>query len=321
MALDTRPVKLYPTRIRLGTTSLLTLHRCEREYQRDELLQGGEGLRSNPVLVFGHAWGEGIMEYLQYGDLDRAVYHTWKSYWPQLESDIRLEEMAFYGLRAAKGKLDAILRDYEVAEFEGKPARELGFHLDINERYYFTSMMDGVLRHRRDSHLVLLENKHTHSWIDDISPMYRNSSQALMYSIVLDRIARQTLGMYNLHYFVGQFVKQELPKVRIHHFEWKKTLLDRLNLFVSLGMDVAHLQQCVDTNIFPMRGHSCFSFGRPCKYFGVCQLRSTDVPHTDDSIEKTKSEHVKEVEASVMFRFTLDEIVAEHLKLVEEQVA
>lgn len=311
---------MYPTRIRLGTTSLLTLHRCEREFQIEELLQNDRVRVTNSILTFGHAWGEGIMEYLQYGDLDRAVYHTWRSYWPQIEDENRVEEICFHGLKCAKPKLDTIRMDWEVAEFNGKPARELGFHLDINERFYFQSMMDGVLRHKREGYLAVLENKHTHSWLDDITPMWKNSSQALMYSIVLDKIAEQALAVYNLHYFVGQFIARELPKVRIHHFEWKKTMLDRLNLFLALGMDVSHLQQMVDINLFPMRGHSCLRYNRQCPHFGVCQLRNNDTPQTDEFVEKNKSEHVKEVEASVVFRFKLDEIVADHLRLIEEKM-
>lgn len=312
---------MYPSRIRLSTSNLDVLLRCDREFQIDELLVGGQPAEStSAIFTFGHSWGEGIMEYLVTQDLDAAIYHAWRSYWPHLEDESsgRLEEYCFHALKNAKEKLDMILRDWKVATFNGKPARELGFHLDINERFYFQSMMDGVLEHRREGHFAVLENKHTMSWLEDITPLYKNAFQALMYSVVLDKIANQLLGAYNLHYFVGQFVLKEFPKVRIHHFPWRKTILDRLNLFLSLGMDVQRLQMMLDMNLFPMRGKSCLRYNRTCPHFGTCQLRSNDIPKTDEYVEKNKTAHVREVEASIQFRFKLDEIVADHLRLVQE---
>lgn len=318
---------MYPTKIRLATNSHLTLLRCEREFQLVELLQGNEEEDEgdfSPSLCFGRAWGEGIVEYIATGRIDAAVHKAWQFYYPISEDDFKgqQEEFCYNGLKVAIPKLEAIRQDWEIATFDGKPARELGFRIDINDKYYYESAIDAVLRHKREPIHSMLENKHTFHYIDDVTPMYKNSSQGLAYSIVIDKIVNQPVNVYHLHYLVGQFRKYEgLHKPLLHHFKWKKTLLDRLNWFVSLGMDVRRTQEMVDLNIFPMRGHSCLRYNRPCRFFGTCQLRANDRPKTDEYVLKNKSQHVKDVEGSVQFRFSLDDIVKDHLQRVKEELA
>lgn len=313
---------MYPSRIRLSTSSRDLLLQCEREYQLIELLQGNDGEKNNAIFSFGHGWGEGVVEYLLTGSLDAAIYRAWLYYWPHLEdiTSTRLEEWCFQGLRQAQSTLDSIREDWEVAEFNGKPARELGFHIDINEKFYWESAMDAVLREKRSGFLGVFECKHTMSYLADITPMYKNSGQALGYSIVLDQIAQQPLATFPLHYFVGQWIRGELPKVTVHWYKWRKTLLDRLNWFLTLGVDVQRLQNLLDMNLFPMRGHSCLRYNRPCQFFGTCNLRSGDIPKDDAYVQTHKSNHVKEVEASIMFRFNLDDIVQNHIRRIEEEL-
>ncbi len=315
--------QVYPSRIRLSTSAHDLLRQCERKFQLTYLLRGGEERddEESPIFSFGHAWGAGVVNYLLSGRLDEAMYRAWLAYWPNLEDHQRCEELVFYGLRAAQPKLDKIRQGWEIATFKDKPAIELGFHLDINDRWFYQSAIDAVMVQKSDTpRYAVLENKHTMSWKEDIMPMYKNSGQALCYSIVVDEVAQQPILEFPVHYFVGQFMSSDLYKPRIHHFEWKKTLLDRLNWFISLGMDVNHGQQCLDLNIFPMRGGSCNDFGKVCPYFGDCQLRANDVPKTDADFERDKTSHVKEIEASIQFRFDLNEVISRNLQKVREEI-
>lgn len=314
---------MYPSKIRISTSSWQLLHRCEREYQLVELLTGASGEEHSPIFSFGHSWGEGVMEYLQTGSLDAAIWRSFLSYWPFLEDakKMRLEEFVYHGLMAAKGKLDQIRAEWEVAIFNGKPARELGFHIDINDRFYFESAIDGVLKKKSDEpRYAIVENKHTMSWLDDITPMFKNSSQGLMYSIVIDAMTQQTLGDYTLNYFIGQFKSSTPDRPVIHFYPWRKTLLDRLNMFYALGMDVQRLTQMLELNLFPMRGHSCLRYNSPCPFFGTCELRANDTPKTDEYVLKNKTEHIKEVEASIAFRYTLDDIIKDHIAKAQEEM-
>lgn len=308
---------MYPSRIRLSISTLELFHTCERLYQLIELLQGDNERVTTPVHIFGQAWGVGVVRYLLTGDMDEAVYKAWLAYYPVLEDNQRIEELCFHGLMAAKGRMDAIRSDWEIATFKGKPAIELGFRLNINDRFYFESAMDAVLRHKSTGGYGVLENKHTFSWLDDITPMYKNSFQGLLYSTVLDRIAEQPINSYELRYFVGQFKSSEPWKPIIHSFPWKKTLLDRLNLFMTLGLDVQRIQQCLDTGIFPMRGQSCLKYNRPCFFFNMCHMRAGDTPKTDEYVLKNKSDHVKEIESLVQFEFDLSTLVKDHIQRVQ----
>lgn len=309
----------YPSKIRLSISTLELFHTCERKYQLIELIQGNEAEREeSAIFTFGQAWGAGVVEYLLTGSLDAAVYKAWLNYRPGLEDSGRTEEVCFHGLRMAEQRLKAMRDEYEIAEFNGKPAIELGFRLNINDRFYFESAMDAALRRKRDGSYSILENKHTYSWLEDITPMYKNSIQGLLYSITLDAIAKQELGHYELNYFVGQFSSKSPFTPKIHLFPWKKTLLDRLNCFLSLSLDVQRLQQCVDIDLFPMRGHSCLRFNKPCYFFGTCQMRSKEVKKTDEYILKNKNEHVKEIESQVQFEYNLPELIKNHIERVQE---
>ena len=311
---------MYPSRIRLSTSAHQLLLECERKWQLTLLLKGAAERSDSAIFSFGHGWGAGVVQYLLTGSLDAAVYHAWLAYWPLLEDDKRCEELMFIGLRAAKARLDSIRRDWEVATFNGKPAIELGFRLNINKSFYYESALDAALRHKTDNHYAVLENKHTMSWLDDITPMYKNSSQALIYSVILDKIVEQPIATYGLNYFVGQFKSSDLYKPIIHFFPWRKTLLDRLNFFIALGMDVQRAQTMMDMNIFPMRGHNCMNYGRVCEYFGTCQLRSGDRPKTDQDVEEEKTQHIKEIECTVQFDLELDDIIKDHLQRVREEI-
>jgi hypothetical protein len=86
-------------------------------------------------------------------------------------------------------------------------------------------------------------------------------------------------------YFVCQTGRGYTPKIR--NLVYAKTLLDRLNWFLSLGMDMQRLEVMKELNIYPMRGESCLKYNRPCKYFGVCQMHSLDIakPYEEDTNE------------------------------------
>lgn len=271
-----------------------------------KLLRGYDEREESATFSFGHAWGKGVVHYLLTGDLDASIYEAWLEYWPILEDDKKQQTILINALRVAKPKLDTYRQDYEIAEFQGKPAIELSFRLDINERFYYVGYIDGVMRHKREAYYAVLENKHSGAWVNDIEPLYRNSGQGLGYSIVLDKIANQYLGQYSIHHFVAQF-KRDLYDPTIHTLQFKKNLLDRLKWFTTLGIDVDRLTQMINLNFFPMRGSSCMAWNRPCQFFGMCQLQVNDRPKTDTDVEDTNE---------YQFTYTLDEIVKDHLERV-----
>jgi len=291
--------------LRLSFSSLNLLTGCDRKFQLQRLLESNEEEQDEaPQFPFGHCFGDGIADYLLHGDMDHAMFVGWMAYWPDISDAKRTVWYALNAVLQAQETLDGIREEWEVAIFEDKPATELSFKLVVNDWCYFVGYIDAVLRNKRDGHLAVFECKHSTSILNDLTPMYKNSGQALGYSIVLDAIARQELGKYSLFYFVGQLKRPNTPVY--HVFEWKKTLLDRLNWFLTLGLDVERLQRNIELGIFPMRGNHCLSFNRVCEFFGTCNLHSFDKPK------------VREVDTvEYQFVYTLDELVKQHLTSIK----
>lgn len=291
--------------IRLSHTTMDIVHTCERKFQLDRLLVGAAEKRDYPATVFGKSIGAGISSYLIHQDEDKALLDTYLAYYPIEEDDVRTEEKAMNMLRVMIPHLDNILQDYEVAFFNGKPAVELGFRLDIDDKFYYVGYVDIVLRNKWTGKYAIMENKTTGLKLHDISCLYQNSGQALGYSIVLDAITGEENAEYEVLYFVGQLGSGNGFSPIIHTLPFPKTLSDRLNWFISLQLDVNKLNEMLSLNIFPMRGSNCLQYMRPCKYFGVCNLHGLDeyLPPLVDEIEYD-------------FVYQLDEVITNHLSRV-----
>jgi hypothetical protein len=291
--------------LRLSHSTLLLLHSCERKLQLRKLLAGDDDKEESAHLTFGTAYGVGVASYLTYQDQDRALLACWLAYYPELEYKTKSLTKCLAALMASFAHLDSLLDDYELVSFNSKPAVELSFRLNINADYYFVGHIDAILKHRYSGIHVVFECKHTGSNLTDLDPLYKNSGQALGYSIVLDRITGQALSSYGVLYFVAQVGKDYQPK--IHTLFYDKTITDRLHWFITLGLDVKHLEEMKELNIYPMRGNSCVAFNRPCMYFGTCQLHAMDRP--------------KEPEPDLVdysFTYDLGELMRDHIARVGE---
>jgi hypothetical protein len=264
---------------------LETLLTCERKFQLDKLLITDVQREETEHTVFGTAFGAGVATYLATQDPDMALYQAWLSYWPELESEKKSQTRCFAALMSAFLKLDTILMDYEVVSFNDRPAVELSFRLKITERYYFVGHIDTVVKNKYTGLHYVFECKTTGLNLLDLSPLYKNSGQALGYSIALDKITGEEQASYGVIYFVAQLGKEY--KANIHVLPYEKTLTDRLNWFITLGLDVKRLEQMEELGVYPKRGKSCLNYMRPCKYFGTCGLHGLDVPRvqTEDEID------------------------------------
>lgn len=285
---------------RLSYSTLETLYTCERKYQLEHLLVNGTKRQDNEHFSFGHCFGEGVAHYLVHQDKDAALFVAWLAYWPQIETDKKNQAKAINALNVAFYELDNILQDYEVVSFDNKPAVELSFRLNIDDFYYYAGHIDVVLRNRWTGKYYIFENKTTGLELHDLSPLYANSGQALGYSIVLDKITGEELTDYGVLYFVCQLGKGYTPKV--HTITFDKTLLDRLNWFMSLGLDVERLKRMEELGVYPKRGSACLQYMRPCVHFGTCGLHGLD-----------RSVGIVEDKEQYQFVYQMDELVADHI--------
>jgi hypothetical protein len=290
---------------RLSYSTLNDLHTCERYFQLEYILEGAQR-EEKADFSFGHCFGEGVAHYLVHQDEEAALFTAWLAYYPQVETDKKNQAKAIALLQSAFRKLDDILQDYEVVVFDGKPATELSFKMRIDEKYYFAGHIDVVLKNKWTGKYVIFEVKTTGLMLHDLDPLYKNSGQALGYSIALDRITGEELTSYGVLYFVGQLGKDYQSTIRI--FEYNKTLLDRLNWFITLGLDVKHIKEMEEIGIYPKRGQSCLRFNRPCKHFGTCNLHGFDKP----------AGFVEDKE-TYQFEYSLDDLVQDHIERLQRQ--
>lgn len=290
--------------IRLSHSSLEVLHTCERKFQLDKLIETDLEKEESEHFSFGTAYGVGIATYLSTADSSLALYKAWLAYWPEIETDGKNVPLLLHTLKLAFKECDDLLVSYEVVSFERKEAVELSFKINISDFYYFVGHIDVVLRDKYTGIHYILEVKTTSRNLFDLSPLYANSGQALGYSIALDKIVGEKVSSYGVIYLVAQIGKD--AKIKIHRLIYEKTILDRLNWFISLLMDKKQLDMMREIGIYPKRGASCLSYNRPCKYFGVCSLQSfKDVPKefTDD--------------VQYQFEYSLDELITDHIERVK----
>jgi hypothetical protein len=292
-------------KIRLSHSALNSFLTCERMFQLDRLLEGAPNKQDYPATVFGKGFGEGVSTYLLTQDPEKALLAAYRAYYPSLEDDKRTEEILLNLLLVAFPKLDDILMDWEVAFFQDKPAVELSFRLNMTEDIYFVGYVDVVLRNKWTGRYAILENKTTGLNLLDLDPMFKNSGQALGYSIVLDKIAGEKNSDYDVLYLIGKLNSKTSggfsPEIQVK--EYPKTLQDRLNWFITLGMDVNRLEQMLLLNVFPLRGGSCLQYMRPCTHFGTCNMQMLD-----------RYKRIEEDVIDYQFVYNLQDLIEDHME-------
>ena len=292
--------------LRMSYSSRELFHSCERKFQLVKLVNDPPEREEREYFSHGHAFGAAVASYLLHGDRDLALFECWLRYWPIIDTDEYNAYIAGALVQGAFFSLDQIRRDYEVAIFNDKPAIELSARINVNPEIYDVAFIDVVLKHRETGIYGVFECKSTSSRLNDITPMYTNSGQTIGYSIIVDAIAGAAQSSFETIYFVGQMKGKSLEDVVFHTLPMRRTVMDRLNWFITLGLDIQRLQAMQRMNYFPMRGGSCLKFNKPCAFFGTCNLRKTDTPR----------EEMKD-EIDYQFVFELDDIVSDHIKRVE----
>ena len=185
----------------LSYSSLLTLHSCPRKFQLYKLRtqhKAAESLKTTITFAFGHVVGDGIQKVFQRLSEDEIIWDMFLGWHTELWNADEKAAKSFPEAVLAIRKLISLrdqgfLSDYEVVEYEGKSACELSFRISFPGGFSYRGHVDAVLRERSTGKVVVLEVKTT-GVAGSINPAtYKNSAQAIGYSIVLDKIFRTLL--------------------------------------------------------------------------------------------------------------------------------
>lgn len=274
---DTAEVVLADKRIRnISYSSLLTLHACPRKFQLEKLnsiSDQSENISDSVTYAYGHVVGLGLQCVLEGKSRDATIYNMFNMWTPQLLAENEKQKKSIFHAIYAVDKFTAMreqgyLEGYSLASYEGKPACELSFTIALPNGFLYRGFVDAVLVHEETGNVIVLEVK-TSSATSINSATYKNSAQAIGYSIVLDSLfpALSSYEVIYLVYSTKSFEYTTLP--------FTKSYLQRARWIQELLLDVDIITMYEQRELYPMRGESCYDYYRECSYMNLCQM-STD---------------------------------------------
>lgn len=257
----------------LSYSGILNLHSCPRKFQLHRLRsthKSAESVKSTVTFAFGHVVGEGIASVFEGVPVDQIIWNMFLGWHTDLANvDEKLEKSIYTAIFAIQRLVSmreaGFIKEYDLVYYNGKPATELSFCVNFPDGFRLRGFVDAVLRHRNTGSVIVLECKTTGAV--SLNPAtYKNSAQAIGYSIVLDVIFPE-LSAYEVLYLVYQTKAKEYTAI-----PFEKTYLQRALWIRELLLDIETIKMYEEAEVYPMHGESCFVFFRECEYFNTCQL-------------------------------------------------
>jgi len=277
------------TRIQqLSYSSLLTLHSCPRKFQLDKLQaeRSQEDIESSVTFAFGHLVGHGIQRALEDIPESQIIFELFCMWKPDLWAENTKQVKSFYHAVFAVQKFIAMrqagyLSNYELVYWEGKPATELSFRITLPDGFRYRGFVDVVLKDKDTGEVIVLELKTTAS--ANLNPAtYKNSAQAIGYSVVLD-VLFPSLSSYQVLYLVYTTKNYEYNPL-----PFEKSYLQRALWIRELLLDVETIKMYEAAGVYPMHGESCYNFFRECHYYGQCTMATEYLTSEQDTEPKVE---------------------------------
>lgn len=297
----------------LSHSSRTTLHSCPRKYQlyrqsSNQLsLAAEKEVEQGVTFAYGTAVGVGVASILEKKSEDQVLIDTFLSWDVDLLDENPRQKKSFWLALFAVQKMLALrnggfLEDYELVYWEGRPATELSFQVLLPEGFRYRGFVDAVLQHRTTKEVMVLECKTASSNAQPAT--YKNSGQAVGYSVVLD-VMFPDLSSYSVLYLVYETKNYEYKQL-----PFQKSLLQRALWLQELLIDTEQITLYHSYNTFPMHGESCYAWFRDCEYLSLCTLS------TERLIKPLNEQMVEDIaKDEAEYEFTVD-----FYDLVERQI-
>ena len=262
---------------------------------------GQEDWKSSLTFQYGHTVGEAIQETLVAGvSRDQIVLDLFTKWKCDLYEENIKQKKSFFHALAALYKFwamqdDGFFADYEVASWDGKPAAELSFKILLPGGFTYRGYVDLVLRNKITGEYVILELK-TNSARFVNSFMYKNSEQAIGYSVVLDKI-EPGLTSYTVEYleyltYLEKWENFSFPKTYVQRAIWLRDRLWDTQIIEAL------VKQEGNYGIWPVHGNHCVNYNRNCEFMDICHMP------TDSLVEPLReSDLVEDVDYQFVINF------------------
>lgn len=307
---------------RLSYSSQTLIHSCPRKFELYKL-GVGHSVQEDPsqsiTFQYGHTIGTGVQTLFSTGgDIDACFYEAFLGWKLDLFAENPYQNKDFweclYALQVLAGMIKSgFLQDWKVLQIQQadgtyKPAAELSFRISFPDDYTYIGYVDLVLEHDFTGEVMVLEVKTT-SAVYVKPEQYKNSAQAIGYSIILDHIHKD-LSSYKVLYL------PYLSKARRYEpMEFTKMFSQRARWISELLLDIDTIEMYRKANLFPMHGESCLSFGKPCQYFGICTMNNSMMAR--NAPQKTNSNSGSEI---YDYEVTIQELIESQLAGVDDLV-
>lgn len=297
----------------LSYSSILTLHSCPRRFQLYKLnskeSDSEDDIPSSVTFAFGHLVGTGIQMVLEgksWSEISLHAFANWKL--DLLAENTKQAKSFFKGLAAIEKFINlsksGFLKDYELVYHEGKPAIELSFAITLPNGFVYRGFVDAVLRNTKTGEILVLEVKTT-SFTNLSAALYKNSAQALGYSVVLD-VLFPGLSSYDV-----QYLPYKTKEYQYEPMKFSKTYLQRALWIRELLLDLDAITRYEEAGVYPMHGESCYSFFRECEYFNICTMGTEKLTTPLPAGYEEKLE--KENEERYQIKLTLNDLIQAQL--------
>jgi len=291
----------------LSYSSLLTLHSCPRLYQLQKLQAERPEIdfESSVTFAFGHLVGEGIQQILQGYTLDQVYFSQLLKWEPDLFAENPKQVKSFWHAIFAIEKFaqmmkSGYLNDWELVYINGVPAVELSFRITFPDGFKYRGFVDAVLKHKISGRVMVLEAKTTSAAI--LNPAtYKNSAQAIGYSVVLDHLFPD-LSAYEVLYLAYKTKAMEYEQL-----PFEKSYLQRALWIRELLLDIELIKMYEEASIYPMHGESCYNYYRECDYLGLCTLSTASLVDPEPPEEERKVE-------TYQIELTLSDLIESQLR-------
>lgn len=308
------PADGFDPRLKLMSySSNLLLHKCPRKYQLYKLKATEDpedpaaAMNQNVTFAYGHVVGDGIQHVMLGLSEEEIIWKLYLGWHANLMDQNEKQKKSFWLAVVAIQRMISLrasgfLEEYELLWYKGKPCIELSFRIHLPDGFKYRGSVDAVLRHKITGKILVLEAK-TDSGSTLYATKYKNSSQAVGYSVVLDVIAPE-ISSYEVLYLV--YLTKEMAYEQL---KFTKTYLQRATWIQELLLDVETAKLYQSTGVWPMRGESCMDFFRDCEYLNQCTL-STRLITAPFSQAAVLDDKVYDIE------ITLEELIEGQMKKV-----
>lgn len=274
------PGEIDPRLLDVSYSGQLNLHSCPRRYELDRKRSSfgtANDEKSEITFAYGHLIGDGIADIFLEKSWEQIVFRAYLAWGASgvdlFAEDTKADKSFWSGLLALEKfqfmRASGFLSDYEVLHYgpEQVQAVELGFRVQFPDGFALRGYVDVVLKHKTTGEVVVIECKHTGA--ATINPAtFKNSAQGISYSVILDVVAPD-ISSYAVYYLVYGTKSQEF-----YVLPFTKTYVQRARWIREVLLDIESIKMYAAEGLFPMRGESCFSFWRECKYLNTCELNT-----------------------------------------------